>query len=81
VKQTQDGPLEHYDRLGYVVTGAMVVTILFMHKINRMVGATLKAAARSPAPAGAAPSSASPQNAAPQEDRDGAPRGEVPSDA
>jgi predicted MFS family arabinose efflux permease len=39
VTQRGDGPLENYDRLGYVVAVAMVVTIVMMHKINRLVGA------------------------------------------
>jgi predicted MFS family arabinose efflux permease len=32
-----DAPLERYDRLGYVVSAAIVATILLMYKINRMV--------------------------------------------
>jgi predicted MFS family arabinose efflux permease len=40
VSQTADGPLEHYDRLGYVVSAAIVATVFFMYKINRMVVAT-----------------------------------------
>jgi predicted MFS family arabinose efflux permease len=39
VTQNGDGPLEHYDRLGYVVAVAMLATIAFMHKIQRLVGA------------------------------------------
>jgi predicted MFS family arabinose efflux permease len=37
VSQRGDGPLEHYDRLGYVVAVAMLATVFFMFKINRMV--------------------------------------------
>ena len=37
VTQSGDGPLEHYDRLGYVVCAAMVATVVLMYKINRMV--------------------------------------------
>ena len=37
VSQTADGPLEHYDRLGYVVSAAILATVFFMYKINRMV--------------------------------------------
>jgi predicted MFS family arabinose efflux permease len=37
VTQTDGGPLEHYDRLGYVVSTAIFITVLFMHKINRLV--------------------------------------------
>ena len=39
VSQSAGGPLEHYDRLGYVVSAAIIVTVLFMHKINGMVTA------------------------------------------
>jgi predicted MFS family arabinose efflux permease len=37
VTQNGDGPLAHYDRLGYVVSGAIIVTLVLMYKINRMV--------------------------------------------
>ena len=37
VTQIGDGPLEHYERLGYVVAGAMAVTILMMARIDTMV--------------------------------------------
>ena len=37
VSQTGDGPIEHYDRLGFVVAGATATTVLLMYKINRMV--------------------------------------------
>ncbi len=37
VTQTGDGPLEHYDRLGYVVSAAIVITMLFMSKVNLLV--------------------------------------------
>jgi predicted MFS family arabinose efflux permease len=39
VSQTDGGPLEHYDRLGYVVSVAMIATVVLMYKINRLVGA------------------------------------------
>lgn len=32
-----NGNLDHYDRLGYVVNGAMVITLVMMYFINRMV--------------------------------------------
>ena len=32
-----DGPLEHYERLGYVVAAAMAVTIFMMARIDTMV--------------------------------------------
>jgi predicted MFS family arabinose efflux permease len=37
VSQTAEGRIEHYDLLGYVVTGAIILTIVLMHKINRLV--------------------------------------------
>jgi predicted MFS family arabinose efflux permease len=37
VSQTGDGPLENYERLGYVVSAAIVTTVVLMFKINRMV--------------------------------------------
>jgi predicted MFS family arabinose efflux permease len=37
ITQSGDGPLEHYDRLGYVVCAGMVATVALMYKINRMV--------------------------------------------
>lgn len=35
VVQTPAGRLDHYDRLGYVVAGAITVTIFLMHRLNR----------------------------------------------
>lgn len=37
VVQTDSGKLEHYDTLGYVVSGAMIVTIAMLYMINQMV--------------------------------------------
>ncbi len=37
VTQTGDGPLDHYERLGYVVSLAMAATIVLMWRINVMV--------------------------------------------
>jgi predicted MFS family arabinose efflux permease len=37
VSQSGDGPLEHYERLGYVVATAMAVTIVMMARIDTMV--------------------------------------------
>ncbi|MGO9834032.1 MAG: MFS transporter [Polyangiaceae bacterium] len=37
VTQTAEGPLEHYDRLGYVVCTAMAATVVLMYRINQMV--------------------------------------------
>jgi predicted MFS family arabinose efflux permease len=49
VTQNGDGPIEHYDRLGYVVSAAMFVTIVMMFKINRLVGAKPRAMVVAPA--------------------------------
>jgi predicted MFS family arabinose efflux permease len=49
VTQTGEGPLEHYDRLGYVVSAAMIATILLMYKINQLVSADAPAALESQA--------------------------------
>jgi predicted MFS family arabinose efflux permease len=43
VVQTPDGPLAHYNDLGYVVAGAMVVTVALMYNVNRMVTAHMSA--------------------------------------
>jgi predicted MFS family arabinose efflux permease len=43
VVQTARGPLEHYQELGYVVAGAMMITIILMFKVNRLVRAKLTA--------------------------------------
>ena len=37
VTQTGDGPLEHYERLGYVVSAAMAATVVLMAKIDALV--------------------------------------------
>lgn len=37
VVQTASGGLQHYDTLGYIVIGAMVVTIIMMYFVNRLV--------------------------------------------
>jgi len=59
VTQTGDGPLEHYDRLGYVVSTAIFVTVLFMYKIDRLVrGSGANAPASRGMAAAAAPDSA-----------------------
>lgn len=53
VVQTAAGPLEHYGELGYVVAGAMLITIILMFRVNGMVKAKLaagKVAVASPAP-------------------------------
>ena len=52
VVQTAAGPLAHYDQLGWVVAGAMAVTVVLMFKVNRMVRAKL--------PLGKAPAAVAP---------------------
>jgi predicted MFS family arabinose efflux permease len=37
VSQTGSGPLEHYERLGYVVAGTMTIGVILMGKIDRIV--------------------------------------------
>ncbi len=48
VVQTDSGYLEHYDILGYVVMGAMAITIAMMFFINRQVAAKQAAKSRQP---------------------------------
>jgi MFS family permease len=51
-QRTADAPLEHYDRLGYVVSAAMIATLVFMYKVNRVVlGGANPAATSTPAQA------------------------------
>jgi len=54
VVQTAHGPLLHYEELGYVVSGAIVITLILMFKVNRLVQAKLSAS--QPPAAHAAPS-------------------------
>ena len=37
VSQTGDGPLEHYERLGYVVASSMAVGVALMGRVNAIV--------------------------------------------
>jgi uncharacterized oligopeptide transporter (OPT) family protein len=39
VSQTGDGPLDHYERLGYVVASSMVVGVALMGRVNMIVQA------------------------------------------
>jgi predicted MFS family arabinose efflux permease len=43
VSQTGGGPLEHYERLGYVVAGTMTVGVILMGKIDAIVRGDAKA--------------------------------------
>jgi predicted MFS family arabinose efflux permease len=52
VTQTGSGPLEHYERLGYVVSASMVVSVVLMARINTLV---MGSAAGKPAPVAVAP--------------------------
>jgi predicted MFS family arabinose efflux permease len=57
VTQSGDGPLEHYERLGYVVATAMAATIVMMARIDTMVRGDARSKAASaveaaPSPAG-----------------------------
>lgn len=55
VSQTPAGHLERYDILGYVVAGAMFVTIVLMHRVNRMVLRKPEAASGGPAAGASTP--------------------------
>jgi hypothetical protein len=55
VAQSGDGPLEHYERLGYVVALAMATSIVLMARVNSLV-----TSGRGPAPASAAPARSQP---------------------
>ena len=48
VVQTESGVLLHYDTLGYVVVGAMIITVVMMYFINEQVSrkATMMAGAK-----------------------------------
>jgi hypothetical protein len=59
VSQTGDGPIEHYDRLGFVVAGATATTVVLMFKINRMV--TGQVASGLPAPRAVGVADATPE--------------------
>src|SRR5262249_46389360 len=48
VVQTPEGPIAHYPRLGYVVSVATVITVVLMHRIDRMVKASLAPSLQSP---------------------------------
>jgi hypothetical protein len=43
VAQTASGAIVHYDILGYVTVGAMVIAMTLLHGINRVVTARLAA--------------------------------------
>jgi predicted MFS family arabinose efflux permease len=49
VSQTGNGPIEHYERLGYVVTGSMTLGVLLMGKINAIVQGDATSTAGAPA--------------------------------
>lgn len=37
VQKTKISPLEHYDTLGYVITGITIVSILMLYRVSRMI--------------------------------------------
>jgi hypothetical protein len=53
VAQTGDGPIEHYERLGYVVAGSMAVGVVLMGRVNAIVQGDAKGAGAKVAPASA----------------------------
>ncbi len=55
VSQSGDGPLEHYERLGYVVATSMTVGVLLMGRVNAIVQRDA-AGGRAPLAVGARPS-------------------------
>jgi predicted MFS family arabinose efflux permease len=60
ITQSGDGPLGHYERIGYVVSAAMVATIFMMARIDAMVrgdaaGKSAAVAAPGSSPAGSIP--------------------------
>jgi predicted MFS family arabinose efflux permease len=48
VVQTSSGKLEHYDTLGYVVVGSMIITILMMYFLDRLVQRKMKTVPSNP---------------------------------
>lgn len=50
VVQTPEGKLEHYDTLGYVVIGAMIITMVMMYSIHLYVEKISKEKATVPQP-------------------------------
>jgi len=55
VSQTGDGPLEHYERLGYVVASSMAVGVVLMGRVNAIVQGDAKGG-RAPVAVGVRPS-------------------------
>jgi predicted MFS family arabinose efflux permease len=55
VSQTGDGPLEHYERLGYVVATSIAVGVVLMGRVNAIVQGDAKGG-RAPVAAGVRPS-------------------------
>jgi hypothetical protein len=55
VSQTGDGPLGHYERLGYVVASSMAVGVALMGRVNAIVQGDAKGG-HAPVAVGARPS-------------------------
>jgi hypothetical protein len=58
VVQSAGGSIARYDVLGFVVAGAMAVTILLMGKVNAMVAAKTRAQAPGAGAPGGSPQAA-----------------------
>ncbi len=52
VSQIGDGPLEHYERLGYVVATTMMISVVLMRRVNAIVQADVAKSVGAPVGAG-----------------------------
>jgi predicted MFS family arabinose efflux permease len=52
VSQTGDGPIEHYERLGYVVATTMMISVVLMGRVNAIVQGDAAKSAGGPVGAG-----------------------------
>ena len=66
VVQAPDGRILHYDTLGWVVIGAMLLTVAMMYPIDRAVKASIAAAAAAGGPASGLPVGQPPGRSAPR---------------
>ncbi len=48
VIRTRAGTLQHYDTLGYVVVGSMVIVVVLLYSLNRTIAAKLASAPAQP---------------------------------
>jgi len=51
VSQSKAGPILHYNRLGFAVTGSMIVAMFLMYFIDQHVKKQIAAAKKAPVPA------------------------------